>query len=473
MLFRVPPGVLTGLLLMISLSGCQPQIPPVRKEAPLAYSDAWAAGGEPLPVQPWLEDFDDANLEGMVEEAVGYNFSLRAAQARVDQAQARARIVGADRYPSVDLTATGARGKISPGSNQGFGGITTDSFRLQGELSWEADLWGRIADRTRAAKADAEASEWQYDAARLSLGANVTRAWLDCIEATQQLRLAEQTVDSFQRSLLVVEEQFRRGIGAALDVRLARNTFAAAQSNLQVRTRELRALLRALEVLLGRYPDGSVIVPEDFPVLTTLVPVGLPSELLTRRPDLIAAERRLLAAEFRSADTERNRFPSIVLTTSGGTASDELRDLVDLDFSLWSLAANLSQPLFQAGRLEAERDQAAAQVVEAYNDYAQTLVTAFNEVETALDATVYLEEQQKALEVAAREAYAAETIALEQYQRGLTGIITLLESQRRAFTAKSALLTSSNQRLKNRVNLHLALGGDFDSASQQSSEAAP
>lgn len=447
--------------LLLFLAGCMLQNPTVRDESPLAYSPGWSAGGKPLPVQPWLDDFDDAGLKVLVNEAVGNNFSLKAAAARVSQAQARARIAGADRFPNIDLSAVAARGKTSPGTSQGFGGITTDSFRLQGELSWEADLWGRIADRTRAALADAETTEWEYDAARLSLGANVTRAWLDCIEAKRQLRLAEQTVDNFERSLLVVEEQFRRGIGAALDVRLARSNLAAAESNLQQRIRQLRTLLRSLEVLLGRYPYGSVTIPDDFPDLTTPVPVGLPSELLTRRPDLIAAERRLLAAEFRSADAERNRFPRIVLTSNGGTASDELHDLLDLDFSVWSLAANLTQPLFQAGRLEAEREQAAAQVVETYNDYAQTVLTAFNEVEAALDATSYLDEQQTALEVAAREAAAAETLALDQYQRGLTEIITLLESQRRAFNAQSTLLTLINQRLQNRINLHLALGGDF------------
>jgi NodT family efflux transporter outer membrane factor (OMF) lipoprotein len=449
------------LFALLTLGACAVQSPPVREAAPVELPEAWRGTPDGSPLVPWLSDFGSAALDQLVGEAVANNFDLQAAAARLAAARADARIAGADRLPAVDASFAASRAKRTPSDRTGFSGRTTDAFRLTGELSWEADLWNRLASRTRAAIADAEADAWDYQAGRLSLAASVSRRWFDAIEALQQLRLAEQTVESFQRSLTITEERYRRGIGSALDVRLARNNLANAEGNRQRRTREQRALLRTIETLLGRYPDTALAVPGVLPQPADKVPAGLPLDLLRRRPDVLAAERRLLAAEQRHLDARRNRLPSVALTASGGTASEELRDLIDLDFLIWSIAGSLAQPIFQGGRLEAERDRAAARQQAAYFDYAQQLILALEEVETALDGDDYLAEQQSALAVSAKEAAAAEDLALDEYQRGLTEIITLLEAQRRAFNAQSALLSVSNERLQNRINLYLALGGDF------------
>jgi outer membrane protein TolC len=194
------------------------------------------------------------------------------------------------------------------------------------------------------------------------------------------------------------------------------------------------------------------------------VPAGLPAEILARRPDVRAAALRLEATDERLSSARKNRLPDIRLTASGGVSSIELRDLLDFDALVWSIAANLALPIFEGGRLDAERDLARAEVEEVLADYAQVVLVAFREVEVALTAERYLARQESALRVAARESEEADLLALERYRFGLVDIITWLEARRRAFNAKSTLIAVSNRRLQNRIALYLALGGDFAAA---------
>ncbi len=427
----------------------------------------------PQPVQSWLRDFGDSRLNALVAEAISGNFDLQGAAARVETARARAKIAGAGRLPQLDLGLSAARAKRSTVNAVRLPNNPSSSYALDAELQWEIDVWGRLGHAARAAVADAEASEADYRAARLSLAANVARRWFDAAEAEQQVQLAERTAESFQDSLAIVEEQFRRGIGDALDVRLARANYASAVSNLDARLRVRDTSLRALETLLGRYPLGGLQPGEALPAIDRPVPAGLPSQLLTRRPDLIAAERRLAASGERLSDARKNRLPRFFLTASGGTVSDSLHDLLDWDFLVWSLLGNVTQPLFQGGRLNAEQALARAEDRDAWTRYAQSVLNAFQEVETALAAEALLAAEDAALVVAAAESREAADLALDRYREGLTGIITLLESQRRAFTAESTQLSVRNQRLQNRINLHLALGGDFEQKPAESVSALP
>lgn len=448
------------------ISACAVTTPPATKTSPLALPEAWVARAAwSTDVEPWLDDFNDSRLIALVEEAVVGNFDLRATAARVDAARSQARVTGADRLPQVEIGLNAARTKRSGVNDQSFVENPSNSFRLQGEVSWEADVWGRLAHAARASIAEFEATAADYRAATLSLAANVAREWFQAIEATQQLRLAEQTVASFADSLAIVEQQYRRGIGDALDVRLARQNLATAQSNLALRQRQHRSSIRTLESLLGRYPAARLDIADSLPEMSGSVPSGLPSQLLIRRPDLVAGERRLVAADERFLQARDDRLPRFRLTANGGTTSDEVRDLLDPDFLVWSLLGNLTQPLFQGGRLQARVDLTGAQRSEAFNRYTQAILTALQEVENTLDAEAFLLRQEAALRVAAKEARQAEELALARYAQGLAGIITLLEAQRRSFNSDSALLETSRQRLQNRVNLYLALGGDFASPS--------
>ncbi len=435
----------------------------------------WTAAAEEesaAGVEPWLDDFDDPGLAALAREAVGASFELEAAAARVDAALARAVIAGADRLPVIAASVDASRVRR---------GITSESIRAASlrtnryaagiDISWEADLWGRLGNRARAGALDVEVSAGQFEAARLTLAANIARAWFDAAQSSLQLQLAQSTVASFESTLEVIEDRFRRGLNSALDVRLARANVSGAVSRREAGKVSLDGQRRRLEVLAGRYPGGEVETRNTLPSIARAVPAGLPAELLTRRPDVVAAQRRLGAADERATAASKNRLPRIVLTGVGGTASGELENLLYTESLVWSLAGGLVAPVFEGGRLKAQADAADAESREALAAYGQTLLEAFREVETALGAERYLAAQEAALSAAAEESVLAETLALEQYRAGLVEIVTLLESQRRSFDAQQALIEVKNRRLQNRIDLYLALGGDFDSPATPGDDA--
>lgn len=431
-------------------------------EAPGAFSSASPDGV--LSDQGWLADFDDAKLNELVAEAQRNNHDLRAAAARMKAVAATARATSAGLFPTASGSMGANRNKRSGAAGFRLTNPVNDSFTLNAGVAWELDLWGKIQNRTKAANADFEAATADFQAARLSLAANTVGAWFNAVEAEQQVRLSEQTLKSFQTNLTVIEQGFDRGVNPALDVRLTRANVANARASLRQREQQRDAALRTLETLLGRYPAKRMKASPDLPRIKRDIPIGLPSQLLNRRPDILAAERRLAASDERFKAARMDMLPTISLSANGGTQSSELRDVIDPDSNVWGFAANLAQPIFQGGRLRAIAKSNQANVEAAIANYTQTALNAFREVETALAAGTYLRDRESALKTAAEESAEAEQLAWSEYQRGLVDIITVLDSQRRSFNAHSSLIQISNQRLQNRLNLHLALGGDFEPA---------
>ncbi len=442
------------------LSACQPFAPPIDPQAQLPRQpDSWAQGQQTTQHTPtaWLEDFADPQLTNLVQEALQRNFALQAVAERIRSAQARAELAGAQRQPELDLDFSASRRQTLSANGQ----TTSNSFNLAGALSWEVDLWRRLAHSERAAIAELAASKNDYQAARLSLAAGIAQQWFLLNEAALQQQLAQRTEDSYLQSLQVIEQQYRSGLSSALDLRLARSNLATAQSNRNLRLRQYSERQKELETLLGRYPTGRLQGTARLPELSRQVPAGLPSQLLERRPDLLAAAQRLTAAQENFYAAQRNRLPIFRLTASGGTASEKLHQLLDWDNLVWSLAGSLVQPLLDGGRRAAEQDLSEAQLDEQVVSYAETALTAFREVETSLASEIYFKQQQAALSWATEESAAALLLAEDRYRQGLDDIITLLEAQRRAFVAESSLLITRRQRLENRLNLYLALGGPF------------
>ncbi len=463
---------LAAALALIIVAGCE-AMDPVKTELTdtgLKVPADWSSVPDsPSVRQAWLSDFEQSPLPALVAEAVSANYDLRAAAARVAQARARARIVGAEQRPQIDAGVGVSRSGLS---TDGGRRLTVDSFNANVTASWELDVWGRLANDTLAATRDADAVSADYDAARLSLAAGVAQAWFDAVESELQVALAEETVRNFRDNLAIVSEGFRIGLSNALDVRLERANLAGAESELEASRLARDRAVRGLEVLLGRYPAGELAIATSLPAIETEVPAGLPAEILVRRPDVRAAVLRLEASDERLNSARKNRLPDIRLTADGGVSSNALHDLLDFDALVWSIAADLALPIFQGGRLDAERELARAEVEEVLADYAQVVLVAFREVEVALSAERYLARQESALRVAARESEEAQLLALERYRAGLVEFITWLEARRRAFNAKSALIVVSNLRLQNRIALYLALGGDFTAAAP-SAVAAP
>ena len=431
----------------------------------------WTAPGEvddgaPSNDPGWWKTFGDGGLDTAIEECLGNNHDLRIAAVRVDRAEAQAISSGADRLPVLRLQADGAKSQRNfigfpiPGTN----GIPRNRFSNYGaalNLSWELDIWGRLRSAKAASLADQEAVLADLYGARLSLVGQTCKAWFAALEATRQEELAAATVENYQASEKQVRERYERGLRSPLDLRLARANLATAEDNLESTRIRKDGALRQLEILLGRYPAAALEAATALPQIPGEVPAGLPSELLARRPDMLSLERRLAGQRARLRQAKVSLLPRISLSSSAGTSTNELRDIVNQDFSVWSLAANLLQPIFQGGRLLAGIDLADANLREALETYAKGALRAFAEVETALALENFLARREAALSRAVEQSQSARDLAEDRYARGLDGIITLLSAQRDAFRSESQLLQVQRLRLDARVDLHLALGGGF------------
>jgi NodT family efflux transporter outer membrane factor (OMF) lipoprotein len=386
----------------------------------------------------------------------------------VDQAAAQATIAGADLLPTANVGLNGRRNKQNfiglpiPGLEGGVLSRRFTSFGVSLDVSWELDVWDRLGARARAGIADLQAATADFRGAQLSVAGQTMKAWFATAEASQQLALAEATVESFTNSTEQVRQRYESGIRPSLDLRLSLANLAGAEALMEQRRRQLDAATRQLEVLLGQYPGREIQVPNRLPDTPPRIPAGLPADLIARRPDLAAAERRLAASDERYKAAQRDRYPRFSLTASGGTSSTDLKDLVDGNFNVWALAFNILQPLFQGGRLQAAVDLADAGADAALVNYAGSALRAYSEVETALAAEEYLAERESDLATAAEHSRAAERLSEERYRNGLENFITVLESQRRALQADGEWIAARRQRLENRVDLYLALGGGFE-----------
>ncbi len=455
------------LAILTVFSGCA-SAPAVRHPDIGIEKPARESSTDATPIAKWWTHLGDAHLDSLVDQALQSNFNLQTAAARLAQAEAQARIAGASLQPSIGLGGSGTRRKQNfigfpiPGNQGQVLSNTTNSYGVSLSSSWELDLWGGLRAGTRAALADAQAAQAELYGAQLSVAAQTARAYVAAVEAKRQVELARATVDNYRVSNEQIDSRYERGLSASLELRLGRSNLAVAEATLEQRRQQWDRTKRQLEILLGRYPSGRIETGDRLPAAPSPAPADLSAELVRRRPDLIAAERRLAAADSRLLQARRQLLPRISLTASTGTSSDELSNLLSGDFSVWNMLANISQPLLQGGRLRAGVDMAQAGVDASLATYAQSALLAYAEVEQALIAADLLARQEKALQTATTEAQAARTLAEDRYAKGLSDLITLLDAQRRAFDAESRLLSVRRLRLDARIDLHLALGGDFN-----------
>ncbi len=457
------------LLLILGLSGCLRSVtlPPRTPELPTPAT--WEAGKTaPGPIEDsWWKTLGEPELEAIILEAIDNNRDLRAAAARLNTALIQAQIAGAGRVPTAGFTFNGNRRRQNfigfpiPGSEDRVLSTTFGTLGASFDVNWEADLWGRISSTETEAQVLAQAQQADLAAAQLSIAGQTAKSWFASAEAQLQLELARETVGSYQKSTRWIRNRFEAGLRPALDLRLILSDLSTAEALISQRKEQYERTIRQIEVLAGRYPAGRLSGSNRLPRLTAPVPAGLPSELLDRRPDLISARKRLLASDHRVAQSQTALYPRLSLTSTGGTSSRSLLDLVDGDFTVWSLLAGLTQPLFQGGRLRRQVETNESVSQEALESYAGTVLRAFAEVETALAAEGELKQQLDNLEESASQARAALSLAQDRYRRGLADVLQVLITQRRVFTSQSQVLALRRSLLDNRINLHLALGGGF------------
>lgn len=449
-----------SLLCVLALSACAlKELPPHEETVTLALPNVrvparYAAGGRPAPVaDDWLAALRDPALAALVGEAIAYNPDLKIAAARVDQAAAYLAGAKSPLWPQVNLVARGG-GKMS-GDSTGLQGVGLFA-------SWELDLWGRVRSTARATELQYESAQYDAEYARQSLVALVAKAWIAAIEARLQIAQAEDMLRAAVQLAALARDRQRVGVGSDYDV-------ALAQANIETMRDSVRSLelaygnaLRALETLVGRYPAATVEVAVALPAWRGEVPTGVPAELLERRPDVVAAERRVAAAFYRVEEAKAARLPRITLVANFTSISSELFVLQSRDNPVLSFGAGLVQPLFLGGLLQSQVDARTAEQQAAIADYGKVGARVFGEVEGALAATATAADRETILARSVQENARALELANVRYRVGAADLRTVQQQQLDLTSARAALLRVQADRLVQRVNLHLALGGSFD-----------
>lgn len=407
-----------------------------------------------MPTTDWVAEFSDSQLIALVDEALERNSSIRAASAAYEAALARVDIADSERLPTVTGSADASRREFGDSLIPG-----ASSFGLGVNASWEADLWGRIRDQIDASEVDAAAFKADYAGARLAIAAQVAQTWFNLIEARLLVELSERDVETQERALRLTERRFDGGVVGSSDVRLARSSVANAEALRASRRQSQASLARSLEILLRRYPAEALDPASDLPVLPVLDGAGVPADLLVRRPDLIAAEYRLQASGLDVDVARKALLPSLNLSGGLNSGAGGLFNILDFDSFVANIAAGLTQPIFNGGRLDANVDQQEAILRQQAESYAGTVLDAYLEVENALDAEQRLLERESALRRSLNEALEAEERLEIRYSEGLATILQLLDAQSRRISAESQLISARKERLANRVRLYVALGG--------------
>ena len=440
------------------VAGCAVKAPPDAAELKaesmphVVVPPAWTTGGPGAVSDGWVGSFGDAQLTAAVNEALAYNADLTVAATRVEQAMLQAKLAGARLYPSADLLARGG-GKLS-GDGSGLQGAVLS-------VNWELDLWGRVRYGRAAASDIAGSAEADLVSARQSLAAQVARAWFLATEAGLQAELARRSIQDGETLVRLAQDRVRIGVGNEEDVFVARGNLGTYRDTLRQLELAREQAIRALELLLGRYPAAAAAVAPQLPGQPDTVPVGLPSELLERRPDVVAAERRVAAAFHRIGEAKAARLPAIALTTGVSSVSSELFVLKDRSNPVWNLGANLLMPIFRGGALKTQVEIRTAEQKQAVAEYASIGLRAFGEVENALSSEFAARDRERILADALSDNRRALEIVQTQFKVGSTDLRFVNQRQLVLYSSEAALIRVRAEQRVQRVNLHLALGGNF------------
>ena len=449
---------------------------PVQERPVLDLPDQWQAGSQAAASQPrtpenWWTLFGDAALNTLVEEALVANRDLAAAAARVDAARAGIRLADADRYPTLYGTAARTRTRNTQrGAVPLFPGVPVESNNMRGTLSasYEADFWGKYARATDAARADLLATQSGRDAVRLSLVADVVKGWFAIASIEAQRKVAQRTLETRRELVTLQSKRFEAGVGSEFEVRQVEAERDNAQVSLITLARQREIEDAHLGVLLGRSPRdvwqkrlSQEATAQGEAAMPVAVPEGLPSELLTRRPDIREAETRLAAANARIAAARAAYFPSISLTGYLGTESATLSNLFSGPALIWQLAASLTQPIWNAGRLDAQFDTVTARQKEAVANYEKAVQSAFADVRIALAA--YAAARETADAQGRRSAALGQSLRLARlrYDNGISSLIDVLDAERNLLGAELARADALGAQRSAVADLIKALGGGW------------
>ena len=461
--------------------GCASNIAP-KLELPEKLPLNWNSSQTSLDTfnNEWWQVFDDTTFNRHYDDFKILSPDLKSVSKQLESSSLLAKINGAILAPSFSVGSDGSQRKqnlsafgFSPSAlgigNQGQDSSSSESvlsfessnFNAAITMQWEIDIWGKLRNQRKAAFKNFEASYNELSYLQFSLGTRFASSYYNAVEAEMQRSLSEEIFLSLKEVRDVVLQRYERGLTSSLDLRLAES--ALANSELQKINSSIKSvnLLRNLETLLGKYPSSSLIISKTLPLSIPQVPAGIPSELIERRPDVQAAINKMEAASYEHVQSKRNLFPSFSLTARGGTSASELSDILNGDFSVWNLGANITAPIFQSGRLRNNVKLKDSQLSMSEIEAVKIMIRAFSEVEQALYVQNAIKDQLRAITSAEEQSEAAYLLAFDRYQKGLVDLVTVLNSQNQWRNTQSIQISVQNNQISSYTNLLLALGGNF------------
>ncbi len=459
-----------ALLLSVALLGGCASLRTKYERPAVSLPDGYSQGqgaitAEAAVPDAWWKLFGDPNLDTLVDEAFRANQDLAAAAARVEEAQALAGFARAEQFPEINANGSASRTRFSNASGQFPPGVPLefDAFRATASVSYEFDFWGRYRRATEAARAELLATEEGRRNVRLALASEVATAWFDLLSLDRQLGIAQETLGTRGESVRLQNARYDAGTISELELAQAQSEVASTEATIPALNRAIRQTENRLTVLLGRF-GGSIERPGSTLETPTLpeVPVGLPSELLARRPDVVAAEQRLIAANARIGIARAAYFPSISLTGYAGSESTDLADLFSSGTGIWQAALGVLQPIWNAGRTRRQVEAATAREHQAEAAYQKAIQTAFAEVENALIARSTGVEEREARARQVEALNRARNLADLRYDAGESSYFEVLDAQRSQFVAQLTWTQARRDELVAAVDLFRALGGGWE-----------
>ena len=452
-------------LISLFLAACATSLPEVSTEKlppepPAQFKEKWtlAAPAEAQPRGEWWKAFNDPVLDGLIERANQGNSSVRVAAARLAQARAVARITDADRSLQVGVGASASR---QQGLINGSSGGPRNLFTAGADLSYEVDLFGRLSHNTEAARRDAQAEEGLLQSARLLVQASVAQTYFALRALDAERALVQSTLSAYRETLSLTERRWRAGDVAELDVARSSTEVSATESEALALDRRRAELENALAVLLGENPSQFSLQEAEWRTALPVIPAGVPSTVLTRRPDVAAAQQSMLAAQSRVGVAKAAWFPNIALTGFGGYASSDIDDLFQWSSRAWLIGALFSLPILDGGRRKAGVENTTAQLDAAVARYREQVLVAFKDVEDQLAALRLLSEQAEAQSRAVASASRTTSLSGTRYRAGYVSQLELLDAQRSELRNRRQELQVRSDRYQSTVALVRALGGGW------------
>jgi multidrug efflux system outer membrane protein len=461
----MPWGLSALLAVAVSVGGCtvgpdyhRPDVtPPKDFRSQVAPAEAGS-----LADLPWWQVFNDKALQGLITQALANNYDLKVAVARIEEARAQVAIVHADYLPQVGYQASAAREKSFIPLPQLQGNVTYNSFQAALNAAWEADVWGRIRRSSEAATAGLYAQEDVRRGVMLTLVSDVAANYFVLIELDRQLAIAQESATVYKGTLDLFTQRFEAGKDSKLGVMRAQAAYDSSNAVIAALHRAITQQENAISVLLGAYPHaierGTLLEQQTTPA----TPSGMTSDLLQRRPDIMQAEQVMIGANAEIGVAVANYYPRIGLSALYGGQGVNVSDLFKSNFSIWSIAAGLTGPIYQGGRLKAAVQAQQAFWDESIAQYKKTVTGAFRETSDALIAQQTLVTQRTALEGQVKANREAVDLATQRYTGGRANYFEVLDAEQSLFPSENALAQTQRDQLVAVVNLYKALGGGWN-----------